>query len=152
MKKGRPPRGEAGIGRAMTRGAALPAACSGVVCTAVGAGFGAPQAAGGAVGAVLALAVAVVGPLVMRTFAHCSPPAVMAAAVSSYLVVVLVMGAAYLALGAVPGVSQTAVGLALLAGVMAAIGGQAWVVWHARLIAYDPAHGDVAGSRPSRER
>jgi ATP synthase protein I len=132
----------------MLRGAALPAAVVGVVLTAVSAIFGGHVAAGCAVGSAVAVVAVLVGPVVMRTFAQHSPPAVMAAAVSSYFLTVLVLGLVYKALGPVTWLSQASVGVALIVCVLASMAGQAWAVWHLRLPAYGP-DGGAGGSAES---
>jgi hypothetical protein len=120
----------------MLRAAVLPSVVAGVLVTAVAAFLGSRQAAGCAVGAVLATVAVMVGPMVMRTFAHHSPPAVMAAAVGSYFLTVLLLGLAYMALGPVTGLSQAGVGVALIVCVLASMAGQVWAVGRARLPAY----------------
>jgi hypothetical protein len=141
---------------ATIRGGAYPALAVGVLVAGVGAAWGWRAVLGGATGALLTVGAFVVGPLVVRTSARWSPPAVMLAAVLAYGVSVLVLGLAFLALARADWLSQVAVGVAIFAC------STAWLIGHIRtasrlriLVFGDPgdpsATDDVAGHDGSPE-
>jgi Na+-transporting NADH:ubiquinone oxidoreductase subunit NqrB len=111
---------------ATIRGGAYPALAVGALAATVAAAWGWRAVVGATLGALLTVGAFVVGPLVVRSSARWSPPAVMLAAVLAYGVSVLVLGLAFLVLARVGWLSQTAVGVAIFAC------STAWLIGHIR--------------------
>lgn len=112
------------------------AGVAGVVTTAVCALWGVPAALGSATGVVLAVLAFAVGPLLLRTVAQWSPPAVMAAALGGYLTIVFVLGIAYAVLASVGGLSHAHLGVALVVCALAETVGQTVAVARLRILAF----------------
>lgn len=141
---------------ATIRGGAYPALAVGVLVAGIGTAWGWRAVLGGVLGAVLTVGAFVVGPLVVRTSARWSPPAVMLAAVLAYGVSVLVLGLAFLALARVDWLSQAAVGVAIFACSTAWLVGHIRTASRLRILAFGDAAGpaatdDVAGHGGSPE-
>lgn len=98
-------------GGTLLRSALPPTLGAGVLAVLVGALSGAEAAIGAAVGAALATAALAAGPLLLRASARWQPVMVMAVALVAYGVVVVALGAAYLALDGAGWLSHPHVGL-----------------------------------------
>jgi hypothetical protein len=121
---------------ALLRGGGLPALVTGMVLTAGVAGAGSEAAAGAASGTVVAGAAMSIGPLVMRVTRRCSPPAVMAVALTAYGVVVIVLGGIYLLLARAVWVSSGHLAVALIAGGAVWAAGQLRATRRLRVLAF----------------
>jgi ATP synthase protein I len=127
--------------RALLAGGAVPGAAVAVIVSAASAISSLPAAASALLGAALAAAALAVGPVVMMIAENWSPPAVMAAALVGYGVAVGVVGAVYLMVAAQDWVRGGYAGWAVLATVIAWIGGQIRATSRLRLLAFGHASG-----------
>ncbi|HET9654696.1 MAG TPA: hypothetical protein VFP72_05040 [Kineosporiaceae bacterium] len=128
--------GTADPSAALLRGGALPALVTGVVLVAGSAFAGASAMTGAAVGVLLAALAMTTGPLVMRGSRQWSPPAVMAIAVISYGVVVIVLGMVFLLLRSSTWLSPGFLGVGLIAGGAAWSAGELRAAWTLRVLAF----------------
>jgi len=125
-------------GAAFLRGGGLPAAVAAVVVTGAGVPSGGGAVAGAAVGSVLAVLSLAPGPLLLRRSATWSPPAVMAAAVGSFGVIVMLLGLAFAVLGEQSWLSAGHLAVALVVVTSAWLAGQARAAARLRSYAFDP--------------
>lgn len=142
-------------GRALLAGALWPIAVVGLPATAAGASVSASAAWGALVGAGLAAVAFSVGPLVLMIARTWSPPAVMAAALTSYLVLIGVLAVVYLLLLDRAWLAHAWTGWTLLGCSAASIAGLIRAAGRVRVLAFDGTRGadpdDVTGRRSSRE-
>lgn len=144
---------------ALLRGGLLPASGAGAVVVVAGVPAGAGGVAGAVLGAVLAAAALAVGPLIMRPSRRWSPPAVMAVALLSFAVTVVVLGVAGWWLAQIEWLSRGHVAAALIACCLAWIGGELRAAGRLRVLAFgspvpapsgtSPQHADGAGQSGS---
>lgn len=125
-------------GAAFLRGGALPAAVAAALVTVAGVPSGGPGVAGAAVGSVLAVLSLAPGPILLRRSATWSPPAVMAAAVGSFGVIVMLLGIAFAVLGEQPWLSPGHLAVALVVVTSAWLAGQVRAAARLRSYAFDP--------------
>ena len=139
-------------GAAFLRGGALPAAVAAVLVTAAGVPSGGAAVAGAAVGSVLAVVSLAPGPLLLRRSATWSPPAVMAAAVGSFGVIVMLLGLAFAVLGEQSWLSSGHLAVALVVVTSAWLAGQVRAAARLRSYAFDPpgASPPPSGDAPQR--
>lgn len=122
---------------ALLRGGLLPALGTGgllVVIAALAAGGRA--AVGAALGAGLVCLAMSAGPLLMHATRRCSSPAVMAVALLTYGLVVIVLGLVYLTLEQVAWMSAGHLGVALIVCCAAWTAGELWAARRLRVLAF----------------
>jgi hypothetical protein len=123
-------------GAALLRGGMVPALAAGAFGAAVSAAWGVHAAVAFAVGALLAVAALAAGPLLLRASRDASPPAVTAIAMIGYAGVVLVLGAAFLALAPISWLSADHLAVALVTVTVAGLAGQIRAVTRLRVLAF----------------
>ncbi|HEY6793206.1 MAG TPA: hypothetical protein VI248_00820 [Kineosporiaceae bacterium] len=125
--------------RGVLAGGAVPGVVVGLIVSA-GSLISSPQAAASALlGAALAGAALAVGPIIMMTVEDSSPPAVMAVALIGYVVVVGAVGGIYLVVAPQGWVRGGYAGWAVLATLIAWLGGQIRATSRLRLLAFGHA-------------
>ena len=139
-------------GAAFLRGGAVPGLVAAVLVTAAGIPSGGAAVAGAAVGSVLAVLSLAPGPLLLRRSATWSPPAVMAAAVGSFGVIVMLLGLAFAVLGEQSWLSAGHLAVALVVVTSAWLAGQVRAAARLRSYAFDPqaAAAPTPGDPPQR--
>jgi fucose 4-O-acetylase-like acetyltransferase len=121
---------------ALLRGGAVPSSVIGTVVLIVGVLAGRSEFLGALVGVVLASVAMSVGPLVMRTVRRRSGPAVLAASVLAYGVVVTFLGALFLIIAPQRWLSSSYVAAGLIAvGATWAVG-ETWAAARLRITAF----------------
>jgi len=141
--------------RALLAGALVPIAVVGVLATAAGLTISPAAAWGAVIGAVLAAVSFSVGPLVLTLARTWSPPAVMAVAMTAYLVLIGVLAVAYLMLLDRSWLAHGWTGWTLLGCAAASIAGMIRAAGRLRVLAFDgggsPSPDDVTEARPAGE-
>lgn len=139
-------------GAAFLRGGALPGVVAAALVTAAGVPSGFAAVAGAGVGSLLAVLSLAPGPLLLRRSATWSPPAVMAAAVGSFGVIVMLLGLAFAVLGEQSWLSAGHLAVALVVVTSAWLAGQVRAAARLRSYAFDPqaAPPPVPGDPPAR--
>ncbi len=152
MPKGSVAGRQSAVVPALLRGVLVPIGAVGALCIAVGATRSGAVAAGALVGTVLAALAFVVGPGVLALARSWAPPAVMALAMTAYLVLIGVLAVLYLLLLDVTWMSQVAAGWTLLLCAAAAVAGQIRATSRLRVPAFgdDPEPPAGAVQRPER--
>lgn len=139
-------------GAAFLRGGALPGAVAAVLVTAAGVPSGGAAVAGAAVGSLLAVLSLAPGPLLLRRSATWSPPAVMAAAVGSFGVIVMLLGLAFAVLGEQSWLSSGHLAVALVVVTSAWLAGQVRAAARLRSYAFDPPAAPAPGPGDPAQR
>ncbi len=122
--------------RVLLAGALLPIAAVGLVATVIGATLSGPVLAGVLIGTALAALAFSVGPLIMGWAQNWSPPAVMAAAMTAYMVLTGALAVIYLLLLERTGISLPAIGWTLFACAAASIAGIVRASSRVRVLAF----------------
>lgn len=132
--------------RVLLAGALLPIGVVGVVATVIGAVQSRPVMAGALIGTALAALAFSVGPLIMGWAQNWSPPAVMAVAMTAYMVLTGALAVIYLLLLDRSGISLPAIGWTLFACAAASIAGIVRASSRVRVLAFGsiPAAAQVA--------
>jgi hypothetical protein len=150
-----PVRREPGVAGALLRGGTTFLLGIGAVVVGFSALQSAEATAGAAVGTVLAGLSMAVGPWTLHLARGASPPAVMAAALSSYGILVLVLGVLWIVLSEAPWLSMVHLGSALAVGVVAWTAGQVRATTRLRLLCFgpgpDPTPRTCDGGQQTRE-
>jgi hypothetical protein len=124
---------------ALLRGGSLVALAVGVLGTAVSAFWGMGAATAFGVGTLLAVAALAAGPLLLHASRDAAPPAVTAIAMLGYAGVVVLLGAAFLALAPIAWLSAEHLAAALVTVTVAGIAGQIRAVTRLRVLAFGSA-------------
>lgn len=137
--------------RVLLHGALIPIAAVGALATVLGAVRSLPEMVGALIGTALAGLAFSVGPLIMGMAQNWSPPAVMAAAMGGYLIVIGALALSYLALLPWEWISHPALGWTLLACAAASLAGQIRAASRVRVLAFGSPAGTGADSSPRSE-
>jgi hypothetical protein len=120
----------------LLRAGALPALAAGLLVTAAGFTSGRAAVLGALAGTVLSVTALASGPLLLRAARNVRPAMLFALAVTTYTVVVGVLGVAYAVLGDVSQVNTTWLGGAIIAATLAWLAGQVRQTSRLRLLAF----------------